>query len=478
MVSKRGLTKGPPPPSDTLALRLTLKPKYPSKQHARSVAARLPPTATGALIYLPGTPSLTNEDSDQPQPFRQRRYFHYLSGVVDLPDCAVTYDTARDELVLYIPPLDPKEVLWTGMPKSRGECLAEYDVDDVRHSTQLAGDVKAWRAREVKVFEEIVESVNTADGTRQQRQNVRLKPAIDDCRVYKDSYEIGLLRQAIQVSKSAHEAVISALRQPLQQQDPDRVARIGSVSQPTTEADLEATFLSACVSLGAKIQAYEPIVCSGRNCATLHYTANNAPLANKQLLLIDAGAEWKCYASDITRTYPLSGSWTPEAKAIYDIVERMQREAIAQTLDGVSWRKTHFLAARIATEGLRNLGILRGGTVDEIFKAGTWRAFFPHGLGHMIGLETHDKRGRGGKEEFHAMVNRVLKAGMVVTVEPGVYFCEWIVKPYLTDLVHGKYINSDVLDKYWDVGGVRIEDVVWITKTGNEVLSKDIPRGW
>lgn len=419
-------------------------------------------------------------------------------------------------------------MLWTGLPPSREECKALYAVDDVKFSDALRGDLEAWVAGTppgggggvvycldkaslppppegvlgLGLDEEM--GAEGGWGWRSMRGVVldveKLRLAVDTCRVYKDAYEVGLLRKAIDVTRMGHLAVMELLRK----------ERGGGISA-LTEADLEAVYRAACVSHHAKNQAYDPIVCSGRACATLHYTANDAPLAGKQLLLIDAGAEWACYAADITRTYPLSGRFTREAQAVYDVVDRMQRECIARTVAGVSWRETHFLAARIAIEGLLDLGVFRGGRemAREIYGRGTWRAFYPHGLGHMLGLETHDVEGtpddnsgydphalgagrrgagwprgrhvpRSGPVEAGVMVARRLRPNMVLTVEPGIYFCEQIIRPYLSDPKHKDLIDAEVLEKYWDVGGVRIEDVVLVGKRGegNEVLSKVIPRGW
>jgi len=413
------------------------------------------------------------------------------------------------------------------MPKGKVELMKELDVDEVKFSDELRVDLDEW-----------VSGCHTAGGVvycldkkslpppppeaagrgldecalAEQGwgwtamrgvviDTTKLLPAIDDCRVFKDSYEISLLREAISITRRAHISVMDLLRTT---HGPNPKRSITTLN----ESHLEAEFISTCISLHARTQAYEPIMCSGRNCSTLHYTSNAAPLAGKQLLLTDSGCEFHNYASDITRTYPISGTWTPEAKAVYDIVDRMQSHCIARTIAGVSWRETHFLAARLATEGLLSLGIFHHGSVDQIFKAGTWKAFFPHGLGHMLGLETHDVEGtpddnsgydphlsllllNSGKSrrgthlppqpaEMDTLVNRIIKPNMVLTVEPGIYFCEWIIKPYLSDPKHMHFIDAEVLEKYWDVGGVRIEDVVLVNEVGhgNEVLSKDIPRGW
>lgn len=157
---------------------------------------------------------------------------------------------------------------------------------------------------------------------------------------------------------------------------------------------MDAIFKGFCLAQGAKHQSYAVIAASGANASTLHYCDNDQSLAGRQLALLDAGAEWNCYASDITRTFPISGKFSPEAASIYAIVERMQNECIQRVRPGVVFSALHLHACVVAITELMKLGILHGGTPSEIFKRGTVAAFFPHGLGHHVGLEVHDVSGR------------------------------------------------------------------------------------
>jgi Xaa-Pro dipeptidase len=145
---------------------------------------------------------------------------------------------------------------------------------------------------------------------------------------------------------------------------------------------------------GAKRQAYPVIAASGPNASTLHYADNDQPLRGRQLVVLDAGAEWRCYASDVTRTFPVAGRFSAEAAAVYAVVERVQRECIERVRPGVPFYMLHLHACVVAVTGLLELGVLRGATVAEILEAGTVAAFFPHGLGHHVGLEVHDVSGR------------------------------------------------------------------------------------
>jgi Xaa-Pro dipeptidase len=423
--------------TDALHISLSLPVpanKYPAKQHARNVAARLP--TNDGIIYLEGMPSQLYEDSDMSPKFRQRRYFQYLCGVTDIPDCLLTYRIESDELTLYIPPLNPAAVLWSGMPMSAEDCLKKYDIDHCHLTTQLPDDLADYKKCCPTSPVYILPAQESAL-LRRLRENHfpflpmnhstdldvgSLKPAIDTCRVYKDAHEIAAIRRANKISADAHTAVLKTVR----------------AGEADNETQLEAVFLAACISQFAKSQAYDPIIGSGRNAATLHYTRNNEPLKGRQLLLVDAGCEWEGYCADVTRTFPINGTFTKEAREVYDLVEEMQTECIKRCVNGMDFSALHLLAHRIAVRGLLKLGIFKG-CEDEIFEKGTSKAFFPHGLGHMLGLDVHDvelptmgKSSRMGphmgvyatvdhplKGGARVMYPRLLEEGMVVTIEPG-----------------------------------------------------------
>jgi Xaa-Pro dipeptidase len=280
-----------------------------------------------------------------------------------------------------------------------------------------------------------------------------LKPAIDTCRVVKSPYELALIKYANEVSTVAHVAAMKAAK------------------AAVNEQQLEALFLKECIERGCREQAYHSIIASGTAAATLHYIKNNAPLQGKLNILLDAGAEKDCYASDITRTFPISGKFSPESRAIYDIVLQMQLECIAMLKEGVLWDDVHAHAHRVAIAGLIKLGILKG-DAEELFKNRTSVAFFPHGLGHYLGMDTHDTGGNPNYQDDDKMfrylrVRGTLPAGCVITVEPGIYFCRFIIEPYLKDPAHSGFIDEAALEKYWEVGGVRIEDNVLVTKEGH-----------
>ncbi|KAI1406062.1 peptidase M24, structural domain-containing protein [Hypoxylon fuscum] len=441
-----------------------LSGKYPAKAHAKRVVDYIRskiPDATGVL-YLEGRADKLLEDSDEPVPFRQRRAFMYLTGV-DAPDCFFIYDIATAHSTLFIPPIDADSVIWSGLPLSPEEALAKYDVDAVLPSTELNPTLARLGGSTPKstvfaVANRVSDAVTFLEFTN--KDFTVLGEAVDECRVIKDEYEIALIKKANEISGVAHKAVLE------------------KVKKARNEYELEGIFVGTSISQGAKKQAYPSIVASGRAAATLHYVHNNKDLPGKDLLLLDAGAEWDCYAADITRTFPISGKFTEESRAIYEIVLQMQNDCIAMLKEGVEWDQVHLLAHKIAIDGLLSLGVLKGDR-KEILEARTSAAFLPHGLGHYLGMDTHDTGGHPNYSDpdpifRYLRVRMKLPAGSVITVEPGIYFCEFIIKPYLKNPKHSKFIDEKVLDKYWDVGGVRIEDNLLITKDGSINLTDAI----
>jgi Xaa-Pro dipeptidase len=438
-----------------------LKGKYPAKAHAKRVVELIrkdAPDASGVL-YLEGRMTKLLEDNDSPEPFRQRRYFFYLTGC-NLADCYFVYDIQTDRSTLFIPPIDPDDVIWSGLPMSIDEALAKYDVDDVKLTTEVNATlahlgVTYPKSTAYALPGQVSDHISLLEFDNKDFSLA--KPAIENARAIKDEYEVALIRKANAISSRAHAAVVKKAK------------------TAANERELLAEFLSVCVAHGATEMAYHPIVAGGRAAATLHYVDNSAPLEGKQNLLLDAGAEWDNYAADITRTFPLSGKFTKESRDIYDIVLKMQNDCTNMIKEGASWDEIHLQAHRIAIDGLLKLGILKGDAA-EILDAKTSAAFFPHGLGHYLGMDTHDTGGNPNYSDedklFRYLRKRgTLPAGAVITVEPGVYFCNFIIQPYLDDPKHNKYIDSKVLDKYWDVGGVRIEDNVLVTKDGFENLT-------
>ena len=361
-----------------------------------------------------------------------------------LADSFVVHDIDSAKTTLFIPPIDPESVIWSGLPVSAEEALQKFDVDEVKYTNEINAELAHVGAQKSKstIFAipgQVSEHV-TFLGFDNKNFAV-LKEAIEVSRVVKDEFELAMMAKANAVSADAHYAVMR------------------KVKHAKNERELEAEFIAKSIAAGAPNQSYHGIFAAGRAAATLHYVHNNAPLAGKLNLLLDGGAEWDCYASDITRTFPINGKFTKESRAIYDIVLKMQLESIAALKEDVLWDDVHLLAHKVAIDGLLELGILKGDK-DEILANRTSVAFFPHGLGHYLGMDTHDTGGNPNYADKDTLfrylrVRGKVPVGSVVTVEPGIYFCSFIIEPYLKDPKHAKYIDADVLEKYWDVGGVR-----------------------
>lgn len=308
---------------------------------------------------------------------RQRRPFFYLSGC-ELPDSYLTYNISTTELTLYIPPVDPEDVVWSGLPKSPEQAQKEYDVDTVFTTSDLNASLT-----------HIASSLSTSKTIyaipHQVSEHVTFLPfdnkefsilmkAIEDTRVVKDSYEVALIRKANEISALAHEAVYK------------------QASSATNERELHATFVATCMCHGCADQAYSSIIASGTNAATLHYVKNDEDLHGRENVLLDAGGEYKCYAADITRTFPISGKWSKESKEIYGLVSEMQTTAFGMLKEGVLWEDVHVATHKVAIKGLKKFGILVGDE-QELFDKRISVAFYPHGLGHYLGLDTHDTGG-------------------------------------------------------------------------------------
>ncbi len=219
------------------------------------------------------------------------------------------------------------------------------------------------------------------------------------------------------------------------------------------EYHLEASIQHTFAEHGARFPAYNSIVGSGVNACVLHYTDNNARLRSGDLVLIDAGCEYEGYAADITRTFPVSGQFSPEQRALYDLVLAAQKAAIAKVKPGNTWNQPHDATVRVITRGLIKLGLLKGQERDLI-KSEAYRDFYMHRAGHWLGLDVHDVGDYRVDGRW-----RQLEAGMVMTIEPGIY-----VAP-----------DNTRVAKRWRGIGVRIEDDVAVTETGCDVLTGDVP---
>jgi Xaa-Pro dipeptidase len=286
--------------------------------------------------------------------------------------------------------------------------LKKYDVDQVLLTPELNAALTAYsQSHSTTIYaipEQISEHVSLLGFAKTEFSIV--KKAIEECRVVKDSYEVALIRKANEISTLAHMAVVKQAK------------------TAKNEQELWGTFIGTCIANGCHEQSYHSIVASGTSCSTLHYVKNDRSLEGMLNILLDAGGEYNCYCADITRTFPVNGTFTPESQTIYDIVAEMQETCFAMLKEGVLWEDVHENAHRVAIKGLKKVGILKG-SEQEIFDKRISVAFFPHGLGHYLGMDTHDTGGNPNYEDKDTMfrylrVRGRLPAGSVITVEPGV----------------------------------------------------------
>lgn len=380
------------------------------------------------------------------------------------------------------PDFDADFGLWHGPPATHEELKLEYGVDSVITESQVGKFVKGNTVHVLEGTDLVL--VKPAGEIRTDL----LKTAITESRVLKTKTELALLQRVCKISSQAHMNLMKS-----------------AVSKFKTERDLEALFAFDTGMLGGMGQAYTPIIATHTNGAILHYNSNDADIVIESCVLVDAGCELYCYgtrdffflslrplltgiskhpaASDITRTWPRNGKFNSYWKTVYEIVLQANKAVIAALKPEVEWETMHRLSARIIGEGLIKAKLVIG-TIEDILEKHIVALFYPHGLGHSLGLDVHDCGGYpAGVERIqepgirYLRMRRTLKEGMVVTVEPGLYFVEGILRPAFTDAAQSKLLNIPLIEEYMtNVGGVRIEDDVYISKTGCSVLSSSCPK--
>ncbi len=403
-----------------------------------------------AIVIVPAAPEhLRNNDAHYP--YRQDSDFHYLTGFGE-PDAvlALVPGRAQGETILFCRERDRTREQWDGYRAGQEGAVAEYGMDDafpIEDIDDILPGLIEGRSRVYYHFGRdsdfdlvLMGWVNQVrsrvrHGARPPHEFVALSHLLHDLRLYKSRTELRLMRKSAQIAAEAHVRAMRATRPGM------------------NEHEVEAELLHTFRRHGA-VPSYEPIVGAGANACVLHYRANNAVLRDGDLLLIDAGAEYQCYASDITRTFPVNGRFTPEQRALYDLVLAAQRAAIDQVRPGKAFDAYHDAAVRTLTEGLIGLGLLKG-SLRKNLEEHAYRKFYMHKTGHWLGLDVHDVGDYRVDGEF-----RELEAGMVVTVEPGIY------------------IGPDMkgVPARWRGIGIRIEDDVVVTTGEPEVISAAVPK--
>ena len=403
-----------------------------------------------AIVIVPSAAERVR-NNDAHYPFRQDSDFHYLTGFGE-PDAvlALVPGRAQGEVILFCRERDRTREQWDGHRAGQEGAVADYGMDDafpIEDIDDILPGLIEGRARVYYHFGRDTDfdlvlmgwvnrvRSNIRQGAKPPHEFVALSHLLHDLRLYKSRSEQRLLRKSAQIAAEAHVRAMRATRPGM------------------NEHEVEAELLHTFRKHGA-VPSYEPIVGGGANGCVLHYRANNALLRDGDLLLIDAGAEYSCYASDITRTFPVNGRYTPEQRALYDIVLAAQLAAIEQVRPGKSFDAYHEAAIRTITAGLIKLGLLKGSLKSNL-EAHAYRKFYMHKTGHWLGLDVHDVGDYRVDGEF-----RELEPGMVVTVEPGIY-----ISPDM----------KGVPARYRGIG-IRIEDDVFVTSGDPEVISAGVPK--
>jgi Xaa-Pro aminopeptidase len=402
--------------------------------------------------------------------FRASSHFLYFAGL-SLENAVIRL--AEGKLILFIDQASPASALWHGESPSRAAIAvqmgadAAYPLADLAEYTTAAcatiavQDAATLQHQEYQLNRKLG-SANSPEGNDRQ-----LAAASVSLRMTHDEPATAELRQAASISIQAHTAGMAATRT--------------AKTEAEVRAAIEAVMFAHNVTL-----AYTSIVTIQGE--VLHNNDYHQALRSGDLLLVDAGAETATgWAADITRTWPVSGKFSATQKAIYEIVLAAHDACIAAMQPGVEYQQIHFLAAQVLAEGLVELGILRGDP-ENLVEQDAHALFFPHGIGHLLGLDVHDMEdlgdlagyaeGRKRSDRFglgYLRLNRPLQAGMVVTIEPGFYQVPAILQNSEQRSRYAKQVNWDRLTEFADVRGIRIEDDVLITATGTEVLTAALP---
>lgn len=407
--------------------------------------------APDSIAIIAAAPERTRSNDTQYR-YRQNSDFYYLTGFNE-PEAVLALIPGRKQgqYILFCRDRDPAREIWDGYRAGPQGAVEQYGADDafpIGDIDEILPGLIEGRERvyycvgkEPDFDRQLMEWVNTIRararaGAIPPAEFVDLDHLVHEMRLFKSASELKVMARSGKIAARAHCRAM-------------RVCRPG-MYEYQLQAEIEHEFAMA----GAEFPAYSSIVGGGANGCILHYIENRAELRDGDLVLIDAGCEYQGYASDITRTFPVNGKFSPEQKVLYNIVLEAQYAAIAAVQAGNHWNDPHDATVQVITEGLVDAGLLKG-RVDDLIESGAYRDFYMHRAGHWLGLDVHDA---GDYKVDHQW--RLLEPGMVMTVEPGLY-----VAPD----------NTRVARK-WRGIGIRIEDNVAITGKGTQILTADVPK--
>ncbi len=406
----------------------------------------------GGIAIIPTAPEqLRNRDAHYP--YRFDSYFYYLTGFCE-PEAVLVVIAANDtdaaKHILFCREKNQEREIWDGFRYGPEAARENFGFDETYSVAKLDELLPKLLAHQPAVYAALGHDhfwdqriIGWLNQVREQSRNGMSAPGeihdyrvlLDEMRLIKGIDELQIMQCAADISTQAHQRAMQ------------------TTCPGMREYEIEAELLYTFYRHGAKAPAYTSIVASGANACVLHYVENNAELKSGDLLLIDAGCELNGYASDITRTFPINGRFTPEQKDVYQLVLAAQLEAIAHVKPGNRWNDPHQAALRILAQGFIDLGLCQG-SVDTVLETEDYKRFYMHRTGHWLGMDVHDV----GEYKQHGDW-RLFQPGMVLTVEPGCY-----IRP-----------ADKVPEHFWDIG-IRIEDDVIVTPIGHDILTMAAPK--
>ncbi|HSW39476.1 MAG TPA: aminopeptidase P family protein [Acidobacteriota bacterium] len=432
--------------------------------------------AGDGVILWPGHSHQPRNYAGNAYPFRQNSHFLYYTGV-SAPNLTMLSFPEPDRDILFAGTQDIDDIVWTGPRPSIAESAADAGIDIVESPDRLESRLADAAGRGMTVH--YLPPYRHASLLHIARL-LRMRTA----EVAKNASRVLMEEVALQRSaKSEHE--IAEIEDALEVTARMKTACMQAARPGIRERELAGLIQGIALSAGRQ-QAFSPIVTVHGE--VLHNQSYDNVLTDGRLLLDDSGAESPMfYASDITRTFPVNGAFTTMQADIYNVVLDAQRGAIAMIRPGVSYGEVHRAACGILAGGLRDIGLMRGDPSDAV-EAGAHELFFPHGTGHLLGLDVHDLEDLGDilgyrkqKPEGpfgieYLRLNRPLEPGFVVTVEPGIYFIPALIERWQGEGKHREFLNYDMMASYLDFGGIRIEDDVLVMSTGARILGPHIPK--
>ena len=414
-------------------------------ERRQRLGANLPPNA--AIVIAGASTQYRNADSSYA--FRQDSNFWYLTGFNEAEATLVvlTDDSQSTRSIAFVPEKDKLKEIWDGYRAGPEGAVKDYGFDEAYNNSEINDQLPELLKGRDRVFypvgknagldQNIIEWIKTAKSKDRHSSAIDIADAtskVGNQRLIKDPHEIDLMKKACRISAESH------------------VEAMKFVKPGMTEQEMEAFYLYEFAKRGGRFSAYTPIVAGGENACVLHYVENSKPLLDGDLLLVDAGCEYNFYASDITRTFPVSGKFTDAQLAIYEVVLEAESKAIAAVSVNNNVMDAQVISEKVVTQGLIDLGILTG-SLDDLHAKGAFKEFYMHKIGHWLGIDVHDAGDYMEDDQFMQF-----KPGMVTTIEPGIYIP-----------------SSANVDDKWKGIGIRIEDDILVTPDGNENLTEFVP---